>query len=123
MLLPEAISNFANQGGSGDPRCDGASLGEDIKNDLATPNGFGSYTMYETAGLCPSNRSLRRSRLQRPMFESMVQQSLWHRRLVGTREIQRRAFRTYWSWDVINPGVPDSYEVISDGVLPILGCY
>ena len=111
VLLPEAISNFANQGGSGDARCDGASLGEDIKNDLATPHGFGSYTMYETANTLapvtvPCNQVITETNVRTQWSGNPYGIVDWwgHGSSTG-------AYITNWTWDVINPGVPDSYEV------------
>lgn len=52
VLLPCAISNFEEPAKGYAPTW-GSPLGEQIKNDIATPEGFSTWTMYERAGVEP----------------------------------------------------------------------
>ena len=85
MLLPMGISNYANEDGGGDARCDGHTLGDYIKSDLATPNGYGSYTMYEKSGLTPVTATCNAADHRIGRGQPMEHQPLWNRRLVGAR--------------------------------------
>lgn len=51
MLNATAISNFNNQDYSGNPQCLGWTLAENIRDDLAIPEGYTSWEMWERSGL------------------------------------------------------------------------
>ena len=53
MLLPMAVLNYLNEDGSNSPPIDGDEVGESIVYDLATPNGYDAFTLYEKAGRAP----------------------------------------------------------------------
>ena len=110
MLLPMAISNYANEGASGWSRTDGSSLAEYIKTDLATPNSFGTWRMYETAGLTPVTTAC-----DQAVTESNVT-TRWASNTYGIVDwwahgSQQSASRKYWNVDTDADGVPDAAEM------------
>ena len=63
-LIPMAISNYANEDGSGYDRTDGLNCPEDFYNNVLNPASIADTVMYERSGLNPvSTGALRRSRL------------------------------------------------------------
>jgi subtilisin-like proprotein convertase family protein len=109
MLLPMAVSNYANEDGGGKSRTDGANLGERIKSDLATPNSFGTYTMYEQAGLSPVTTPC-----NAPISKTNVL-TTWATNPYGIVDWwghgnQEAAYRKYWAADD-GDGVPEGGEM------------
>ena len=112
VLLPMAISNFANEKGEGLPRCDGHELGEYIKSDLAAPQGFGSYTMYEQEGLTPVTASCDAA------LTSTNLRNRWGTNPYGIVDwwghgSSTAAYRKYWDSDTNGDGIPQSGELSS----------
>jgi fibronectin type 3 domain-containing protein len=110
ILLPMAISNYANQDGSGYPRVDGRSLAEYIKTDIATPAGYGAYTLYEKSGLLP---------VTAPCDAAISQANVvgaWAANRYGVvawwgHGNTQGAYRTYWVADTNGDGIPQSSEL------------
>ncbi|MEA1993051.1 MAG: C25 family cysteine peptidase [Euryarchaeota archaeon] len=55
IMLPMAILNYENEDGEGKQRTDGRDLPQYVITNIANPNGYSNYVMYETAGLNPVN--------------------------------------------------------------------
>jgi len=53
IMLPMAISNYANENGMGYSRTDGLDLPQYVITNIADPNGYTSYVMYEREGINP----------------------------------------------------------------------
>jgi hypothetical protein len=109
VLLPMAISNYANENGGGKSRTDGAGLGEHIKADLATPHAFGSYTLYEKAGLSPVSTAC-----SAPLTETNLLNA-WSNNPYGIVDWwghgnSQGTYRKYWSSDD-GDGVPEDAEM------------
>ena len=110
MLLPVGISNYYNESSSDEPRTDGSSLGEAIKSNLATPNGYSAYTMYENSGLLPVTTAS-----NAPLTESNLV-SQWSTTPYGIVNYWSHgdtsdAYRYYWTADTNGDGIPDGSEL------------
>ena len=110
MLLPMAISNYGNEDRNGAPRTDGRSLAEAIKKNLATPNDFGTTTMYEQAGLLPVTAAC-----DAPLTEADLL-AQWRASDYGIVDWwghgnHTLVARKYWSADTDEDGVADSNEI------------
>lgn len=107
-LLPEAISNYANEDGRGYDRTDGADLAIDMMNGYLDSTGFASYTLYEKSGLSPCPYSC-----SAPLTQSNVINEwgngyglvCW-----WAHGNEPGAYRKYWASDD-GDGVPESYEM------------
>ncbi len=55
VLLAAAFSNFAKEDNKNWAETDKATLTESMKENFFNPNGYTDFTLYEKAGLCPSN--------------------------------------------------------------------
>ena len=53
IMLPMAISNYANENWSGYSRTDGLDLPQYVITNIADPNGYTNYVMYERSGIDP----------------------------------------------------------------------
>lgn len=110
ILLPMAVSNYANEDGSGRPRCDGHSLGEAIKTNLADPRSYGTWRLYEQAGLTPVTAAC-----EAPLTSTNVV-SRWAANPYGIvawwgHGSATGAYRKYWHSDDDSDGVPDDGEM------------
>jgi hypothetical protein len=66
MLLPNSIYFYTNQDGGGNPRWDGATVGEWFIREELRPRGLDWTTLYEREGIAPSQ------------FESHLPLDAWH---------------------------------------------
>ena len=107
-LLPEAMSNYANEDGIAWGRTDGAELAIDMIGGYLYSAGFTSYTLYEKEGLnpCPYSCSapLTQSNLIDEWKNSYGLVCWWAH---GNETV---AGRKYWAFDD-GGGVPEGYEM------------
>ncbi len=109
VLLPMAISNYANEDYSGYDRVDAVSLAEYIKDDIAVPNSYGYYRLYEQAGNSP---------VTAPCEAAISNANVigeWSSEPYGVVDwwghgSETGAFRKYWSSDD-GDGVPEAAEM------------
>jgi len=112
MLLPMAISNYANQNGDGHPRTDGHELAEYIRNDIAVPAGYGTWRMYEKAGLDPVATACDQALTQSNLV------SRWSNNPYGivawcAHGSPVHAERRVWASDPNGNGIPETGEITS----------
>jgi len=111
VLLPMAISNYANEGGTGYNRVDGESLAQYIEDDIASPNSYGTYKLYEKSGIDPVPEAC-----DAPITRTNVINT-WSTNPYGIVDwwghgSQTGAYRKYWASDD-GDGVPESGEMTS----------
>ena len=108
ILLPMAISNYANEYGNCSPTY-GNPLAEYILSDVADPNGYAGFTLYEKEGLepvaDPCNMPLSHDNVVGEWSSSPYGMVAWwaHGNETG-------AFRKYWGYDD-GDGKPEDREM------------
>jgi subtilisin-like proprotein convertase family protein len=110
ILLPMAVLNYANEDGGNVPATDGVALAQHIQNDIATPNGYGTYTMFEQAGLDPVTTTCNAALTKANLI------SAWTASTYGIVDWQGHgnstgAYRKYWAADSDSDGIPDGSEM------------
>ena len=109
ILLPMAISNYANEDGEGASKVDGESLAAYITSDIATPNSYDTYTLYEKAGLDPvpetPDAPLTKTNLLNEWSTNAYGVTAW-----WGHGSQMGAYRKYWATDD-GDSVPESAEM------------
>ena len=118
VLIPGAISNFEDQPQDGYPPTFGGVWGDCIKNDIATPAGYSSFTMYEKTGVARSvpsvspdptacDQSLTQTNFINQFNSGYGVVTWWgHGNYTG-------AYRTYWVNDTNGDGIPQGGELSS----------
>ncbi len=114
IMLPMAILNYQNEDHSGHERTDGLNLPEEVITNIANPNGYGNYVMYERSGLEPVPTGA--YGYDAPLTKSTLLSQwgndygivLWYGH--GNNTV---AARKYWNADNNENGVPESSEMIT----------
>jgi hypothetical protein len=116
LLLPMAVSNYAQENGGTAYRCDGSALGEYITTNLADPYDYSTYRLYEQAGLTPVTTGC-----EAALTNSNVL-SAWTTNTYGIVDwwghgSEIGAYRKYWFSDADSDGYPDAEEMNWDAFI------
>jgi len=112
IMLPMAISNYTNEDWKGYSRTDGLDLPQHVITNIADPNGYTNYVMYETAGIDPVPETA--YGYNAPITKSNVI-SEWAKDygivFWWGHGNQTLASRKYWNSDD-GDGVPEGFEMV-----------
>jgi len=115
ILLPMAISSYANEYSNGGPRTDGLNVPEDVVDDYANSAGFSHYVFYERTGVAPVPSTAKYNNGSDLSIDTtnIVNEWLNHYGCVfwWGHGNQTGAYRWLWTNDTNNPGVPDAAEL------------
>jgi hypothetical protein len=111
ILLPMAISNYANEDWSGYDRTDGLDCPEEVYNNIASPKGMEDTVMYETSGLSPVPISAFHYDMPLNQANMISQMNAGHGALFWWGHGSTTSvYRKYWATDD-GDGVPESAEM------------
>lgn len=108
-LLFGAFSNFENEEGSGDARCDNAYLMEDLKDKVFTPNGYLTTCLYEKQGL---QSSIFQSDLSLNKENAISElQNKYGIITWGSHGSSEGSYRRWWATDANADRIPNLNEI------------
>lgn len=111
ILLPMAISNYANEDWSGYDRTDGLDCPEEVYNNIANPKGMDDTVMYERSGLSPVPISAFHYDMPLNQTNMISQMNAGHGAIFWWGHgSSTGVYRKYWAVDDGN-GVPESSEM------------
>ena len=110
MILPMAVAWYANEDGSGWQGNTGDALGQAIVGDLATPNGYSAYTLYEKDGLSPAPTACNAPLTEDNLFDEWAANPPGIVAWLG-HGLPTGSYRKIWTADTNGNGYADSSEI------------